>query len=264
VDLGIEGRTALVTGASMGIGRAVALRLAREGVNVVICARREAPLLSLADEIAELGRTVVAVPCDVTDPNASAHVLDVASGRLPAPDILVNNAGRADPVKLLDTTDGDWIAGLELNLLSTVRFTRACLPAMVANRWGRVINVASTTAKLADPYHPIYGAAKAAMINFTKSVSIGFVQDGVRSNCVLPGLVRTELVESNIRSAAAHTGKSPEDLMERMLEKWPIPAGRLGEPEDVADAIAFLASNNADWITGVTFPIDGGTIPVAG
>ena len=264
MDLGIQGRTALITGASRGIGRAVALRLAKEGARVVLCARNEEPLLALLDEIVALGAEGLSVPCDVTDPGAPDYLLSRLTDGFPGVDILVNNAGAAIPRKLLDTVDSEWISGLELNLLSAVRFTRACLPWMLSNHWGRVINVSSTTAKLADPAFPIYGAAKAALLNFSKTVAAAYAADGVRCNCVLPGITRTELVEANLESASAATGVSEEEVMKRMIKRWPIPAGRIGEPEEIADAIAFLASANAGWITGTTLAIDGGTIPVAG
>jgi 3-oxoacyl-[acyl-carrier protein] reductase len=264
MNLGLKDRTALITGASQGIGRAVAERLADEGAQVVLCARREGPLREAVAAIEASGGAAVGVACDVTDPTAPVAALEQARQRFGTVDILVNNAGLATPKKLLETTDADWIAGLDLNLLSTVRFTRACLPAMVEKQWGRIINVGSTTAKLADPYHPIYGAAKAAMINFSKTVSVGFATDGVRCNCVLPGITRTEMVDVNLASATAATGRAAEDLMARMLERAPIPIGRIAKPAEIADAIVFLASDNAGWITGVTLPLDGGTIPVTG
>lgn len=263
MDLGLKGRTALVTGASQGIGRAVSLRYAAEGVRVVLCARREAPLQELAAAIKADGGTAIAVPCDVTDPDAPARVLEAAAESFGLVDVLVNNAGIATPAKLLATTEADWQAGMDLNFLSAVRFTRACLPAMVDAGRGSIVHVSSTTAKIADPYYAIYGAAKAALISFSKTVSISFATDGIRSNCVLPGITRSEMVEANFASAREATGATPEEVMERTLKKARIPVGRIAEPEEIADAIVFLTSPNADWITGIAMPLDGGTIPVA-
>jgi NAD(P)-dependent dehydrogenase (short-subunit alcohol dehydrogenase family) len=264
MELGLADRVALITGASKGIGRAIALRLAREGADLVLCARQQEPLAELAVEIEKLGRRVVAVPCDVTNPASPGQVLEQARREFPGIDLLINNAGASVPKKLLSTTDADWLEGLELNLLSAVRFTRSCIPRMQEQRWGRIVNIASTTAKLADPYFPIYGAAKAALLNFSKAVSVGFAADGIRCNAVLPGITRTELVEQNIENAAAASGASADVVMERMLRKWPIAIGRIGEPAEVADAVAFLCSVQADWITGVALPVDGGTIPIGG
>jgi NAD(P)-dependent dehydrogenase (short-subunit alcohol dehydrogenase family) len=264
MDLELQGRTALVTGGSLGIGKAVALRFAQEGANLVLCARNEGPLLDVRRQLEEAGAAVVTVACDVTDPDSPRRVLDAARERFAGIDILVNNAGTAKPRELLDTTDADWQDLFELNFFSTVRFTKACLPWMVERGWGRIVNIASTTAKLAEPAHPIYGATKAAMLSFSKTVSASFAKHGIRSNAVLPGITYTELVEGNIAAAIEARGMTREEVIAGAMRRWPVPTGRFGEPEEVADAVAFLASPRADWITGVSLPIDGGTIPVVG
>lgn len=261
MDLGLSSRTALITGASEGIGRAIALRFAREGANIVACARREEPLRQLSAELEDIGAGVVTVACDVTDLDAPARILDAAKQGGMGIDILVNNAGKATPVKFLDTTEEDWSEGIALNFMSAVRFTRACLPQMVEQQWGRIVNISSTTAKNADPLYPIYGATKAAMLNFTKTISTSFAKDGVRCNAVLPGITLTPLVEQNVRDAVAKTGRTPEEIMTGATKRWPIAVGRFGKPEEIADAVAFLSSDGSDWITGVSLPIDGGTIP---
>lgn len=263
VDLGLSGKTALVTGASEGIGRATALRFAREGANVVVCARREEPLRALEAEIEASGAGAVTVACDVTDPDAPAKVLEAARERWPGIDILVNNAGSTFAGQFLDTTDADWSAGIEMNLMSAVRFTRACLPWMLEQRWGRLIFVSSTYGRLGDPNHPIYGTTKGAMLNLSKSIAAAYAAAGVRSNCVLPGLTMTPLIEGNLQRAMERTGRTAEDLLKGVTDRWPIPVGRLGAMDETADAIAFLCSENAEWITGVSLPVDGGTIPVA-
>jgi 3-oxoacyl-[acyl-carrier protein] reductase len=263
MDLELKGRTALVTGASLGIGRAIALRFAKEGANVVLCARNEAPLLELQAEIEAGGGAAVAVTCDVTQEQAPARVLEAAHARFPVVDILVNNAGRAIPTPFMDYTESDWIEGLQINFLSTVRFTRACVPEMVDQQWGRIINIASSSAKNPDPLHAIYGASKAAMLNYTKAVAIEFASDGIRCSSVLPGITMTPLVEGTIARVAEARGVTTEAVVAGAMKKWPIPVGRFGKPEEVAEAVIFLASPKADWITGLNLQVDGGTIPIA-
>jgi 3-oxoacyl-[acyl-carrier protein] reductase len=264
MDLELKGRTVLVTGGSLGIGKAIALRFAREGSNLVLCARNQERLLQAQGELEDLGAAVLTVACDVTEPESAALVVEAARERFSTIDVLINNAGTAKPVELLDTTDADWHELFELNFFSTVRFTKACLPVMIDQGWGRIVNIASTTAKLAEAGHPIYGATKAAMLSFSKTVSTSFAKDGIRCNAVLPGITYTELVEGNIAAAIEARGVTREEVIAGAMKRWPVPTGRFGEPEEVADAVAFLASPRADWITGVSLPIDGGTIPVVG
>lgn len=263
MDLELGGRTVLVTGASLGIGRSIALRFAAEGANLVLVARNEGPLIELRDEIEDAGGAAIHVACDVTDPQAPAIALDRARERFSSVDVLVNNAGRAIPTEFLDNTEDTWLEGLQLNFLSAVRFTRACLPQMVEQQWGRIINISSSTSKNADPLHAVYGAAKAAMNNFSRTVATRFAADGIRCSAVLPGITMTPLIEGNVRAAAEARGVSPEEVMAGAMKHWPIPAGRFGKPEEVAEVVVFLASARADWITGAMFPVDGGQIPVA-
>lgn len=264
MDLELKGQTVLVTGGSLGIGKAIALRFAREGSNLVLCARNRERLQEAQRQLEDVGVDVVTVACDVTDADSPALVLEAARERFPTLDVLINNAGTAKPLELLATTDADWRDLFELNFFSTVRFTKACLPVMIEQGGGRIVNIASTTAKLAEAAHPIYGATKAAMLSFSKTVSTSFAKDGIRCNAVLPGITYTELVEGNIAAAIEARGVTREEVIAGAMRRWPVPTGRFGEPEEVADVVAFLASPRADWITGVSLPIDGGTIPVVG
>ncbi len=263
MDLELGGRTVLVTGASLGIGRSIALRFAEEGANLVLVARNEGPLLELQNQIEGTGGAAVCVPCDVTDSHAPAKVLDQARQRFSTVDVLVNNAGKATPTEFLDNTDDLWLEGLQLNFLSAVRFTRACLPQMVDQQWGRIINISSSTSKNADPLHAVYGAAKAALNNFSRTVATRFAADGIRCSAVLPGIIMTPLIEGNVMAAAEARGVPAEQVIAGAMKRWPIPAGRFGTPEEVAEVVVFLASERADWITGAMFPVDGGQIPVA-
>jgi 3-oxoacyl-[acyl-carrier protein] reductase len=256
-------RVAVVTGASKGIGRAIALELAATGTDLVICARGAAALDAVAEEIRAGGRAVEAVLADVATPAGAALVLERARGRFDRIDVLVNNAGKGTPKRLLDLDDDDWRASFELNFMSAVRLSLGCVPLMRRQGGGRIINISSRVGRQPDPYFAPYAAAKAALINFTKNLANAFSKDGVLCNCIVPGLVRTEAVEEAARESARATGKTVDEVFAATLARRPIPAGRMGEPADVAGLVVFLASPRASWITGSTFTVDGGIVPTA-
>ena len=222
----LAGQVALVTGASKGIGRAIALELARAGADLAINARGREALEAVAGEVRACGRQVETVAADVA-------------------------------------TEADWQASFALNFMSAVRLSLACVPIMRAQCGGRIVNIASRVGRQPDPLFAPYAAAKAALINFTKSLANAFSKDGILSNCVVPGLIRTEAVEEAARASAAATGRTVEEVLAETLRRRPIPAGRMGEPADVAGLVVFLASPHASWITGGTFSVDGGILPVA-
>jgi len=257
----LAGRIALVTGASRGIGRAIALELAEAGADLVINARGSAALDAVAAEVRARGRDVEAVPADVATEAGAPLVVERAVARFGRVDVLVNNAGKGSPKRLLDLTEEDWHASFELNFMSAVRLSLACVPLMRALGGGRIVNISSRVGRQPDPYFAPYAAAKAALINFTKSLANAFSKDGVLANCVVPGLVRTEAVLEAARKSAEATGKTVEEVLAETLRARPIPAGRMGEPADVAGLVVFLASPRASWITGATFTVDGGIVP---
>src|SRR5213078_2832438 len=256
----LVGRVALVTGASKGIGRAIALELAEAGADLVVNARGSAALDTVAAEVRGRGRAGEAVPADVATEAGAPLVVERAIARFGRVDVLVNNAGKGSPKRLLDLTEEDWHASFELNFMSAVRLSLACVPLMRARGGGRIVNISSRVGRQPDPYFAPYAAAKAALINFTKSLANAFSKDGVLANCVVPGLVRTEAAA---RKSAEATGKTVEEVFAETLRARPIPAGRMGEPADVAGLVVFLASPRASWITGGTFSVDGGILPVA-
>ena len=257
MDLGLQDRAAVVTGASRGIGRQIAVALADEGCRVLLCARDAGALAATA---ADLGGAGVPFPVDLTDPDAAGTIVaecQRAFGRL---DIVVNNAGSAVPKPLAELTAGDWQAGLEVNFLAAARLSVAAAPVMRAAGWGRLVHVASISGREPDPVFAPYSAAKAALLNLSTALSRAFAADGVLSSCVVPGVTVTELVEANALATAERTGRAPADVMERMLAKQGVAAGRFGRPDEVAAAVVFLASEAAAWITGATVEVDGGTL----
>jgi 3-oxoacyl-[acyl-carrier protein] reductase len=259
----LAGQVAIVTGASKGIGRQIALELAEAGADLVVCARGAELLEAAADEFRRHGRRVEAVSADVATPGGASAVLERAVARFGRVDILVNNAGKGSPKKMLELTEEDWRASFELNFMSAVRLSLGAVPLMRAQGGGRIINISSRVGRQPDPYFAPYAAAKAALINFTKNLANAFSKDGILCNCVVPGLVRTEAVEEAAAKSAAATGKTVEEVYAATLRARPIPAGRMGEPADVAGLVLFLASARAGWITGSTFTVDGGIVPTA-
>jgi 3-oxoacyl-[acyl-carrier protein] reductase len=164
---------------------------------------------------------------------------------------------------MLDLVEEDWRASLELNLMSAVRLSLGCVPMMRERGGGRIINISSRVGRQPDPYFAPYAAAKAALINFTKNLANAFSKEGILCNCVVPGLVRSEAVLEAAEKSAQATGKTVDEVFAETLRRRPIPAGRMGEPEDVAGLVVFLASPRASWITGSTFTVDGGIVPTA-
>lgn len=258
MDLGIAGRAAVVTGASQGIGLAIARALAAEGTSLVVCARGPEKLEKAAAELREAGSEAVAVIADVTDADTPDRLVEVCLERFGQLDILVNNAGKGEPVPLARQTPELWQTSFELNLFSAVRLSLACALRMRETQWGRIVNIGSRVGREPDPYFAHYAAAKAALMNFSKSLSDGFAGDGVTVNCVIPGLIRSEAVDRAAEKSAAAAGRTSEEVMAETLRRRPIPVGRLGEPEDVAGLVAYLCSEAAAWTTGSCFTVDGG------
>ena len=260
MELGLRDRAAIVTGASRGIGRQVALHLAAEGCRVLLCARDRDALAAVAAEARGAGGVAEPFPVDVTDATAADAIVVACQQSFGRLDILVNNAGSAAPKPLRELTAEDWQAGLELNFLSAARLAVACAPVMQAARWGRMVHVASVSGREPDPLFAPYSAAKAALLNLSTALSHAYAADGVLSSCVVPGVTITELVEANALASADRASTTTEDVMDRMLAKQGVAAGRFGRPEEIAAAVVFLASEAASWITGATLEVDGGTL----
>jgi NAD(P)-dependent dehydrogenase (short-subunit alcohol dehydrogenase family) len=257
MDLGLSGRTAIVTGASRGIGLAVVIGLVAEGVRVTAGARKSSAEL---DELAGTG-AVRLVEVDLAEPGAPARLAAAAGDRI---DILVNNVGSA-PARtggFGGITDEDWLASLTLNLMAAVRTTRAALPVMVAAGKGAIVNISSANAFLPDPAVMDYSAAKAALANFSKSLSKEVGPHGIRVNTISPGPVATDLWLGDHGVAATvsrATGAQAQDVQSQAAKQ--MVTGRFSRPEEVADLAVILASDRTANVTGADITIDGGLIP---
>jgi NAD(P)-dependent dehydrogenase (short-subunit alcohol dehydrogenase family) len=257
MDLFLNGRTAIVTGASRGIGLAVTRGLAAEGVHVTAGARKSSAEL---DELAGAGLVRV-VEVDLADPGGPTALVAAAGDRI---DILVNNVGAAParPGGFGEITDQDWQASLTLNLMAAVRTTRAVLPVMLAAGKGAIVNISSVNAFLPDPGVMDYSAAKAALANFSKSLSKQAGPHGIRVNTISPGPVATDLWlgEAGVAATVSRaTGASPQDVQSQAAQQ--MVTGRFSRPEEVADLALILASDRTANVTGADITIDGGLIP---
>lgn len=264
MDLDLEGRVAIVTGASRGIGRATARALAGEGASVLLSARGPADLDRAVADLSEQGLEVAGLAADVCEPASAELLREEAQRRWGRVDIVVNNAG-GGPTGSDDVRDFDpesWMEVFRRNVISSMCLTTACVPDMLERGWGRVVNVSSTMARDPDPRFGSYGAAKAALAHATRSLAHAHARQGVLVNAVLPGLTRSEGVLAGYERAAAASERTVEEIEARMMQLQPIAAGRTGQPDEVADAIAFLCSSRASWITGSLLLVDGGTVRV--
>lgn len=255
----LVGKRAVVTGATKGIGRAIALTLAEAGADVVVSARSEADLEALQAEIAGRGRRALAIACDVTDAQQVNERL--AKGALDAwggIDILVNNAGNAGSAKFLGHPDELWQRMLAINLTSVYYVTKAFAPAMVAQGSGRIITIASIAGKVGGKYITAYTASKHGVIGLTRALAVELNQHGVTVNAICPGYVDTPMTDASVAHMVARTGMSAQEARQA-LERM-SPQRRLIEPDEVASVALFLALDASKGITGQAINVDGGEI----
>ena len=247
MDLGLEGRACVVTGASRGIGAATVRALAAEGANVLGVARGEVDGLSL----------------DVTEPGAAERIVDECVGRFGSIDVLVNNAGTSRISELDELSDDDWREQLDLHVMAPMRLMRAAAPRMAERGWGRIVNVCSSSGKRPSLSNAAYSVSKAAQLSLSRVFADTYAAKGVLVNAVAPGPVGSPLwlEEGGLADqAAAAQGRSREEVLESTQGK--IPLGRFGTEDEIAGVVAFLCSKWASDVTGAAWSVDGGTVPL--
>jgi 3-oxoacyl-[acyl-carrier protein] reductase len=263
MDLGLSGKVAVVTGASRGIGRAIAAAMAGEGVKVALCARGKEDLDMAAGEIVRKGGAALSMPCDVTRPEEVREAVERTLRKWGGIDILVNNAG--GPLHFsgfLGLSDADWVSMLDFNLLSVIRFCREILPGMQKRGGGRIINIASVAGRQIEAKFPDYRVVKTALLSLTKCLSAEFARENILVNAVAPGAVWTPSWEREATIRANEEGLPREEVLRRMREgaAESVPIGKMGTPDDIASLVVFLASSRSGWTTGACFTVDGGSV----
>ncbi|MGD2136056.1 MAG: SDR family oxidoreductase, partial [Gemmatimonadales bacterium] len=258
MDLGFNRRVALVCGSSRGLGYAIATRLAAEGCAVALNGRDPR---QLADAVARLGEThdrVTGVAADVTDPQQIATMVQTVEHRLGPVDVLVCNAGGPPPATFASAPDHAWREAVELNLLSTVHLCRAAVPGMRERGWGRVVCITSFAAREPVENLILSTTARAGVLGFAKALADEVAADGVTVNVVCPGWTHTERVDVLLDALAERQGISRPEVVDAIVRD--IPAGRMGQPRELAAVVAFLASDVAGYVTGITLNVDGGLV----
>ena len=238
----LKGKNALVTGASGGIGAAIARALHSAGATVALSGTRIEPLQALA---AELGSRVFVLPCNLSDAEAVTALPKQAADAMGSVDILVNNAGITKDNLFMRMSDEEWSSVIEVNLTSTMRLCKGVVRGMMKARWGRIINISSIVGTTGNPGQANYAASKAGTVGMSKSIAYEVASRGITVNCIAPGFIAT-----------AMTDKLNDDQKAGILGQ--IPAGRMGDPAEIAAAVLYLASVEAGYVTGATLHVNGG------
>ena len=245
--MNLEGRVALVTGASQGIGHACALHLARQGASVAVAARNRQKLDDLAATIASTGGKAAAFPMDVADEDQIKSAIKSAIAHFGKIDILVNNAGITRDQLVMRMKRADWDAVLNTNLTSAYLCVQSVIPSMLKQRWGRIINITSIFGQMGQAGQANYAASKAGLIGLTMAIAREVASRNITSNAIAPGFIETSM-----------TAALGDDFKQNATKQ--IPLGRVGAPEDIAGAVAFLASDEASYITGHVLNVNGGML----
>ncbi len=254
MDLGIRGKTALVCAASKGLGRACAMSLAREGVDVTIMARGREALEKTAEDIRKAsGVKVTALVADITTPEGRAAVLAAC----PQPDILVNNAGGPPPGDFRNWSREDWIKAVDANMLTPIELIKATVDGMIARKFGRIVNITSNSVKAPIEELGLSNAARSGLTGFVAGLARKTVRHNVTINNILPGQFMTDRLKTRLTVNAKEAGVTLEQYLDKRSQV--IPAGRFGDPNEFGELCAYVCSVQAAFITGQNFLIDGGT-----
>ncbi|MFL6351570.1 MAG: SDR family oxidoreductase [Bryobacteraceae bacterium] len=257
METGLANRVAIVAAGSQGLGRAAALALAAEGAHVAICARGKEALEQTSATVRERFRVrVYTEPVDVRDTPAVDEFVKNVDRQFGRIDVCITNAGGPPAKGFLETTDEDWDQAFASNLRSAAAFARAVIPYMQRNRWGRIITISSITVRQPQPQLVLSNAVRAGVMGLVRSLANEFGKDGVLINNVAPGYTATERLKELSERRASVSGQTEEEIERTWIEQ--IPIQRLGRPEEVADAILWLASERASFVTGQTILVDGG------
>jgi 2-hydroxycyclohexanecarboxyl-CoA dehydrogenase len=246
----LKDQVAIITGGGRGMGRADCLLLAAEGATVICCDKIGESTRKVAAEVRERGGVAEAYELDITKPNDVARVVKEVAEKYKRIDVLVNNAGFDDIKPFIQTTEADWDFLIGLNLKGHLHVTRAVLPHMIERNYGTIVFIASDAGRVGSTGESVYGAAKAGLIGFTKSLAREEARHGIRVNCISPGLTDTPQFQANL--ADPKIGK-----IMRSVEKW-IPLKRFGQPEEIAKAVLFFVSSDSSFVTGQVLSVSGG------
>ena len=255
MDLGIQGKKAIVCAASKGLGKGCAMSLAREGVELTICARTPETLEATAEEIRAFGGIVQAVACDITTEEGRAMVLEAC----PEPDILINNAGGPPPGDFRDWDRDDWIKALDANMLTAIFLIKATVDGMMDRKFGRIVNITSSSVKAPIDILGLSNGARSGLTGFVAGIARKTVKNNVTINAILPGSFDTDRIKGTIGAMAEKSGRTFDEIKAERAAA--TPAGRFGDPHEFGELCAFVCSEQASYMTGQNLLLDGGAYP---